>query len=311
MDIIRKWNQIINWQEENLKLKDKNLYRPILKEDIAVIERLLGETLPEVFNVFYLHGNGQVDHENPIFFGEKFMSSQEIITHLDYAKSLIKPEIQLVPEPEKAQKILQKIIEFYTSNAPKHRLFGLQKSWYKIEFSFGLDSFGGPYLYQGENTISREREILKISNYEPVKNIVRELYELEYESYKWDEIEVVVYADGQFEAKRINYNFDDEISFTSTPENAIKKKYLNHKWVPIFSDYGGNFIGIDLDPDVNGKKGQIINFGRDEEDMIVMAENLENFFDLILLEISKNNGESLRTEYHFHDVIKKVQRTCK
>ena len=34
------------------------------------------------------------------------------------------------------------------------------------------------------------------------------------------------------------------------------------KWLPFCSDDGGNFIGIDLDPDVNGTVGQVINFGK-------------------------------------------------
>jgi cell wall assembly regulator SMI1 len=312
MNIIQKWNEIVNWQKSNLEIEEEqiieDLNEPITQENINLIEEITGEKLPESFVKLYLKGNGQPD-SFPLFFGLKFIESQDIVESLKYAKSLIKPEKQTVDNPEKSQELLEKIVQFYTSFIPQGEFFGLKKnSWYKLEFSFGLDSFGGPYLYKSENTISREREIFKISNYEPIKEIVRELYELEYESYNWDEIEVVAYADGQFETERINYNFDDEISFTSTPEHTIKKKYLNHKWIPVFSDYGGNFIGIDLDPDKKGKKGQIINFGRDEEKMFVIADDLEHFFDLIIYEFNKNEGQSLKSKNHFIDILRGLKK---
>ena len=35
---------------------------------------------------------------------------------------------------------------------------------------------------------------------------------------------------------------------------------------------------MDLDPDTEGKVGQIITFGRDEQEKIVVAEDLDAFF---------------------------------
>ena len=66
--------------------------------------------------------------------------------------------------------------------------------------------------------------------------------------------------------------------FSSTPEGCIRKCYADTKWIPICSDGGGNFIGLDLNPDVNGTVGQIINFGRDEYHKTVLAESLDAFF---------------------------------
>lgn len=71
----------------------------------------------------------------------------------------------------------------------------------------------------------------------------------------------------------------EEDSFTSKPEGCIKRQYANAKWIPICTDDGGNFIGVDLDPDVNGKRGQMINFGRDEHDKEVLADSLNAFFE--------------------------------
>lgn len=67
--------------------------------------------------------------------------------------------------------------------------------------------------------------------------------------------------------------------FTSVPEGCIKRRYADTKWLPLFTDNGGNFIGVDLDPDVKGTPGQIINFGRDEHDKAVLAESLGMFFE--------------------------------
>lgn len=69
-----------------------------------------------------------------------------------------------------------------------------------------------------------------------------------------------------------------ESAFTSEPAGCIKRRYADKKWLPLCNDGGGNYIGIDLDPDVNGKIGQIINFGRDEHDKVVLAESLDAFF---------------------------------
>ena len=72
---------------------------------------------------------------------------------------------------------------------------------------------------------------------------------------------------------------NDPRRFTSKPEGFIKKRYADTKWIPICTDDGGNFIGLDLDPDVNGCPGQIINFGRDEHNKFIIAENLGQFIE--------------------------------
>ncbi|CAH8715352.1 SMI1/KNR4 family protein [Paenibacillus melissococcoides] len=49
----------------------------------------------------------------------------------------------------------------------------------------------------------------------------------------------------------------------SVPAAWIKERYINRYWLPISKDWGGNHLGIDLDPDEQGRKGQVINYGRD------------------------------------------------
>jgi cell wall assembly regulator SMI1 len=59
-------------------------------------------------------------------------------------------------------------------------------------------------------------------------------------------------------------------SSRSHPPGAIQKKYSLPGWLPLLSDGEGNHIGVDLDPGPSGKVGQVINFGRDEEEKYVL-----------------------------------------
>lgn len=77
-------------------------------------------------------------------------------------------------------------------------------------------------------------------------------------------------------------DLNDAGSFSSKPEGCIKCRYADPKWIPICADGGGNFLGVDLDPDVNGKSGQVINFGRDEHEKAVLAEDLDSFFERLV-----------------------------
>lgn len=275
------------------------LNKSITTEEINKIEELSGETLPNIFKVLYAKANGQESDSFPFFFGDAFMSSYDIAKHLEFTRSLIKPQPQRVINPEASGVLMQKILALCVNDIPR------DKFWFKINFSCSRNSITGPVLYENENTEPNEKVFFKISDLHSFLDAVGELHKLEYESYNWDEMEFTLYNTGVFEWERKNYNLDAENDFSSTPENAIKKKYFNYKWIPIFSDYGGNFIGMDLDPDVNGKRGQIINFGRDEEDMYVMADDLEQFFDLILNQLNAGNGETLR-KVHIHDAVREL-----
>ncbi|GEM_PF-1569244 len=305
MDLIQKWNAILNKRQDVLNLNDTLVNKGITLEEINTIEQLSGEKLPDSFKTFYTYSNGQPDKSPLLFFNEKFMASDDIINTLEFAKKLQKPEIRTIVNPEKSDYYLKKIIEFYVINALVKNQES-QSSWYKMVFSCGVGFCSHPSLYRSKNTEPREKEFINIGDYSPLISIINEFHQLEYECYNWDKLNFTIFSDGRFEVNRTDNDYD-EMSFTSLPANAIKKKYFNHKWIPIFSDSGGNFIGIDLDPDVNGKKGQIIIFGRDEEDMCVISNDLESFFAFILDEFNYNNGESL-VKYHLHDSIREIIR---
>lgn len=78
-------------------------------------------------------------------------------------------------------------------------------------------------------------------------------------------------------------------SIISVPSNHIKEQYINTRYLPISKDYGGNNIGIDLDPGPDGISGQVINFGRDENTRYVIAPSLSGFMEFILHHVKNNN----------------------
>lgn len=67
--------------------------------------------------------------------------------------------------------------------------------------------------------------------------------------------------------------------FQSDPEGHIRKQYLNLKWIPFISDGNGNHVGIDMDPDLDGRAGQVITFGRDTLRKRVLAPSFAGYLE--------------------------------
>lgn len=310
MELKNKLEQIVRIQEEFSAEKPGPLNPPISQTQIQQLESLLEEPLPADLIQLYSFANGQSDDGHGIFFGERFISAGEIASQLDFSRSLIRPEKNEIRYPEQSTKLLKQIVDFYLAKAPGHHLPVGEKGWYKIVFKCGIGAYEGPYVYATENTTPKEKTILRIDHeaYKTLAPTILALKDLEKPDYHWDELGFTVYSDGRYTVERTSFDFDTQISFTSTPEHAIRKKYFHYKWIPVFSDYSGNFIGIDLDPDKNGKKGQVINFGRDEEHMMVFADSLEQFFEFILQELQKPGNQLLNPEFHLHDTLKNYKK---
>lgn len=94
---------------------------------------------------------------------------------------------------------------------------------------------------------------------------------------------------------------NDKSCFSSHPIGAIKRLYSNPKWIPIAHDGSGNYIGVDLNSDKLGENGQVINFGRDENDKYVFASSISEFVELL-----NNKKDSLVDEIHLIDQLKKM-----
>lgn len=76
----------------------------------------------------------------------------------------------------------------------------------------------------------------------------------------------------------LNEQFGPDMS--SFPENAIKPTYANKLWIPLATDGSGNYIGMDLDPGEEGNVGQVITYGRDEDEKKLVADSLAEFLEL-------------------------------
>lgn len=91
--------------------------------------------------------------------------------------------------------------------------------------------------------------------------------------------------DGMLTEWRIWAELEEEYAWEgehySVPAAWIKERYIHRCWLPISKDWGGNHLGIDLDPDEQGRKGQVINFGRDEEVKYVIAHRLTHLLQFI------------------------------
>lgn len=104
----------------------------------------------------------------------------------------------------------------------------------------------------------------------------------------------------------------------SVPAGWIKERYINRYWLPISKDWGGNHLGLDLDPDEQGRMGQVINFGRDEEVKYVVALSLRHMLQFIR-DVAKEKNYSIHEEedyrffsygpgsVHFLDAIRKLE----
>lgn len=54
------------------------------------------------------------------------------------------------------------------------------------------------------------------------------------------------------------------------PPNWVRREYSCRGWIPLASDKGGNYLGVDLSPGEGGAVGQVIIFGRDVDTKVVM-----------------------------------------
>lgn len=96
----------------------------------------------------------------------------------------------------------------------------------------------------------------------------------------------------------VQMNADCADLMASHPERAIKPMYTNRYWIPLTTDWGGNHIGLDFDPDAQGTVGQVIRFGRDEDTKQLIAESFDAFVEKLVASLSESNwnGEYLESK---------------
>lgn len=91
----------------------------------------------------------------------------------------------------------------------------------------------------------------------------------------------------EYGEERMKENFDDfQISFMP---DKLKAQYANKKWIPFAIIADNCYLGLDFDPEANGKAGQVINFGREEEQKAVLAESFKEFVNWYIQELERGN----------------------
>jgi len=304
-----KLNKILRWYSEINEEETKHLAVQENFHQIDEIEKLIGEIIPQDIRDLFEKYDGETGNGYGSFFGHSIVNLSEMKNSLDFAKTQLKPKNPKVANPEKSNNLIEQIIQLVINELPlKKKLGFIKPKWHKVEFESAPGSMGGPYFYSDKNTSDKEREIVKLSieTRKQISQFTKELHAIEIQDYNWDNLEITAYGDGRHKVDRTFYDFDNTLPLTSNPEGAIKKKYFHIKWIPLISDFGGNYIGIDLDPDTNGKKGQVIIFGRDEENMIVLANSWDEFLDWNL-DLIKKEEDKLKSESHLHDIYKQIK----
>lgn len=85
-----------------------------------------------------------------------------------------------------------------------------------------------------------------------------------------------------------NADFQDEV-YESFPEGAVKPVYCEpDHWVGLATDGCGNSIGVDLNPGPNGKRGQVIVWGRDYiDERVVIFDCWSDFLKQAVADLEK------------------------
>jgi len=87
-------------------------------------------------------------------------------------------------------------------------------------------------------------------------------------------------------------------SMGRSPDGKTRALYTHPAWIPVWSDpTRADFIGIDLDPGEKGTRGQIINFGRDEEEHFVFADDLDGLLAILLDEVRSGAWRASKMPY--------------
>jgi len=74
---------------------------------------------------------------------------------------------------------------------------------------------------------------------------------------------------------------------SSSKPGFVKPVYFNRKWIPLTG--GSDHLALDFDPGPNGKLGQVINFGRDEDVKYVIANSFDDFLDWYVNQLESGN----------------------
>jgi cell wall assembly regulator SMI1 len=71
-------------------------------------------------------------------------------------------------------------------------------------------------------------------------------------------------------------------SHRSIPELYEQPNWWSDEWIPVGSDFDGNFLCVDLEGCFGGKPGQVLVFMHDEPERKVVAPSLGSYLEVLL-----------------------------
>ncbi len=300
MTLTEKFAAVVKWYSQRQKEPVRQLSKTGRTPSILKVEQLTGLLLPVWYKELYATYDGEVGRGPGSFLGDSFLSMDEVVRNAQFAASLVKPGERKTDSSQQFNRTLDEINAIIRLSVPKGT------PWHKIEFDVSGGSLGGPYLYETAESTPTQRVLLELGW--PIQKRIlesaKELHALVIEIYNWDRLNVITYTE-TFEIQRVDYDFTSQLR--STPTGAIRLKYFHLKWIPVFGDNGGNYIGVDFDPDAKGVLDQVIIFGRDEHEMVVLAPSFDAFLDMTLDTIN-GNGKVFLGNDHLHMVYSELIR---
>lgn len=305
-ELLNKWNYINNWYKTNYEkvygtdYYENNLFisnefaGPASSAQILELETLLELEIPEELKVLLKTHNGEVGQNNSPFFELRLVDTKEIKDQIEFGLSLIKSSDRYIKNEVVSNELIERIVDEVKS---KLNL----SEWYKIDLQGG-DTFRMPSIYKNKSDL---KESVNVSiDHQEANRLIKLLKQEERPTYDWDDIEFTVYQDGRIETKRNIFDWNSGISGSNA--DPVKPIYFHSKWIALFGDGCGNYIGIDLDPGLSGIKGQVIIYGRDVYENRKVADSLEVFFDKIIDDLQKEDNSLIlkNTRYHIHERLK-------
>ena len=79
----------------------------------------------------------------------------------------------------------------------------------------------------------------------------------------------------------------------SAVPGVVKALYSSPGWIPLWAHpSSADYVGLDLDPGEKGQPGQIINFGRDEDEHFQFATDFDDLLSFLLEEVRAGRWEA-------------------
>jgi cell wall assembly regulator SMI1 len=105
------------------------------------------------------------------------------------------------------------------------------------------------------------------------------------------------------------FHIQDDQEYMSIPPKTVKSVGFDPGWIPIAGYFGGNYIGVDMNPGPDGTLGQIINFGRDDIVHFQIAQDIYSFIDIARNMYAHRHWHSIfeGAEWSLYDTLKRQQ----